>query len=212
MRPSRIFIQALVFIVAGVYLASYLIRGLPTTELFAPVGAAGSVASFAVLAFDQFLWRIPKVGRRLSKRPDIRGTWRGRLASNWVNPDTGQGVDPDPEVYLVVRQTFWSVTGNLITKESKSCSTTATIEDDGCGQFQFVAQYRNTPRASVRERSEVHHGSFKLDISGEPVDRLEGYYWTDRKTMGELEFARRSKRTVESYQHARDLSWGSART
>jgi hypothetical protein len=207
MRPSRNFIQALVLVVAGVYLVSYLIRGLPTTELFAPVGAAGSVVSFAVLAFDQFLWRIPKVGRRLSKRPDIRGTWRGRLASNWVNPDTGHGIEPDPEVYLVVRQTFWNVTANLITKESKSCSTVATIEDDGCGQYQLVAQYRNTPRASVRDHSEVHYGSFKLDISGQPVDQLEGYYWTDRNTMGELEFARRSSRTVESYKHAQRLAW-----
>lgn len=207
MRPSRIFIQALVLVVAGVYLASYLIRGLPTSELFAPIGAAGAVASLAVLAFDHLLWRLPKVGRRLSKRPDLRGTWRGRLASNWVNPETKQRIDPDPEVYLVVHQTFWSISGNLITKESKSCSTTATIEDDGCGQYQFVAQYRNTPRASVRERSEVHHGSFKLDIGGEQVDRLEGYYWTDRNTMGELEFDQRSMTVVDSYTHAQSLQF-----
>ena len=202
MRPSRLLIQALVLLVAGVYLVPYLIRGLPTSELFAPIGAA---ASLFVLAFDHFLWRIPKLGRRLSKRPDLRGTWRGRLASNWKNPETGQRIDPDPEVYLVVRQTFWSVSANLITKESKSCSTTATIEDDGCGQYQLVAQYRNTPRAGVRERSEVHHGSFKLDIGGEPVDRLEGYYWTDRNMMGELEFDRRSKETVDSHKHAQRL-------
>lgn len=205
MRPSRVFIQAIVFVVAGIYLIAFLARGLPTTELFAPIGAASSVASLLVLAFDHFLWRLPKAGRRFSKRPDIRGTWRGRLASNWINPETGQRIDPDPEVYLVVRQTFWSVTANLITKESKSCSTTATIEDDGCGQYQFVAQYRNTPRASVRERSEVHHGSFKLDVGGEPVDRLEGYYWTDRNTMGELEFDHRSLKTVDSFKHAQNL-------
>jgi hypothetical protein len=205
MRPSRIFVQALVLVVAGVYLVSYLIRGLPTSELFAPIGAAGAAAGLFVLAFDHFLWRIPRVGRKLSKRPDMRGTWRGRLASNWKNPDTGQRIDPDPEVYLVVRQTFWNVTANLITKESKSCSTTATIEDDGCGQYQFVAQYRNTPRASVRDRSEVHHGSFKLDIGGEPVDRLEGYYWTDRNTMGELEFDQRSSKAVDSFSHAQRL-------
>lgn len=205
MRPSRVFIQAIVLVVAGVYLVAFLARGLPTTELFAPIGAASSVASLLVLAFDHFLWRLPRVGRKLSKRPDLRGTWRGRLASNWENPETGQRIDPDPEVYLVVRQTFWSVTANLITKESKSCSTTATLEDDGCGQYQFVAQYRNTPRASVRERSEVHHGSFKLDIGGEPVDRLEGYYWTDRNTMGELEFDRRSGKAVDSFTHAQAL-------
>jgi hypothetical protein len=206
MRPSRIFIQGIVFVVAGVYLIAFLARGLPTTELFAPIGAASSVASLVVLAFDHFLWRIPKVGRKFSKRPDVRGTWRGRLASNWVDPETGQRHDPDPEVYLIVRQTFWSVTANLITKESKSCSTTAIIEDDGCGQYQLVAQYRNTPRASVRERSEVHHGSFKLDIAGEPVGQLEGYYWTDRNTMGELDFSRRSKKFAESFAHAQKLN------
>lgn len=113
MRPSRVFIQAIVLIVAGVYLASYLIRGLPTSELFAPIGAAGAVASLAVLAFDQFVWRAPGIGRKVSKRPDLRGTWRGRLSSNWVNPETGQRIDPDPEVYLVVRQTFWGVTGKI---------------------------------------------------------------------------------------------------
>jgi hypothetical protein len=205
MRPPRLLVQTLVLLVAGVYLVSYLVRGLPTSELFAPIGAAGALASLFVLAFDHFLWRVPKLGRRFSKRPDIRGTWRGRLASNWVDPKTQERIAPDPEVYLVIRQTFWSVTANLITKESKSCSTTAIIEDDGCGQHQLVAQYRNTPRASVRDRSEVHHGSFKLDIGGEPVDRLEGYYWTDRNTMGELDFDRRSLKVVDSYVHAQRL-------
>ncbi len=112
---------------------------------------------------------------------------------------------PTPEVYLVLRQTFWTVSANLITEESKSCSTTATIETDGCGQYQLVAVYRNTPRAAVRHRSEVHHGSFKLDVAGEPVDRLEGFYWTDRNTMGEFEFGRRSPRLVESYAAAQAL-------
>jgi SMODS-associating 2TM, beta-strand rich effector domain len=204
MRPSRIFIQALVLVVGAVYLISYLIRGLPTGELFAPIGAAGAVASLCVLAFDHFLWRIPKLGFLISKRPDIRGTWRGRLDSDWVDPETGDGKS-DVDVYLVVRQTFWTVTANLITKESKSCSTTATIEDDGCGQYQFIAQYRNTPRASVRDRSEVHHGSFKLDIAGRPPDRLDGYYWTDRKTRGELVLDARFSDAADSYAHATAL-------
>jgi hypothetical protein len=88
MRPPRLLIQAIVLVVAAVYLGSYLLRGLPTAELFAPIGAAGSAASLFVLAFDHLLWRLPVVGRQVSRRPDIRGTWRGRLASNWVNPET----------------------------------------------------------------------------------------------------------------------------
>lgn len=205
MRPSRLLIQAIVFVVAGIYLAAFLIQGLPTGDLLRPLGAATSAAGLFVIAFDLFLWRVPKVGRRVSKRPNIRGTWRGTLASHWEDPETGERVAPDPEVYLVVRQTFWSVSANLITKESKSCSTTAVVEDDGCGQYQLVAVYRNTPRAAVRHRSEVHHGAFKLDIGGEPVNRLEGYYWTDRNTIGEFEFDRRSDTTVESYAAAQAL-------
>ena len=159
-----------------------------------------------MLAYDHFIWRIPKLGRDVSNRPDVRGTWRGTLASHWIDPETNERVPPDTDVYLVVRQTFWKVTAVLITRESKSCSTTATVDDDGCGQYQLVAVYRNTPRAALRHRSEVHHGSFKLDISGEPVTRLEGYYWTDRNTMGELQFDRRFKHTVESFADGAALS------
>lgn len=205
MRPSQKLIQAIVLVVAGVYLAAFFIQGLPTGDLLRPLGAATAAAGLFVLAFDHLLWRVPKVGRRISKRPDLRGTWRGTLTSHWDDPQTQQRVPLDPEVYLVVRQTYWTVSASLITKESKSCSTTAVIEDDGCGQYQLVAMYRNTPRAAVRHRSEVHHGSFKLDIGGEPVDRLEGYYWTDRNTMGEFDFDRRSKSTVESYAAAQAL-------
>lgn len=207
MRPSHPLIQAIVLVIAGVYLIAFLIQGLPTGELLRPLGAATSAAGLFVLAYDHFLWRIPNLGRRISKRPNLRGTWRGTLTSHWSDPETGERIPPIPEVYLVIRQTFWSVSAILITAESKSCSTTAKVEGDGCGQYQLVAMYRNIPRAAVRHRSEVHHGAFKLDIGGEPVGRLEGYYWTDRNTMGELEFDRRQKKTIESYADAQALSW-----
>jgi hypothetical protein len=158
-----------------------------------------------VLAYDHFLWRLPKIGFLISKRPDLRGTWKGSLASHWISPETQQRIPPDPEVYMVIRQTYWSVNATLITKESKSCSTTALVEDDGCEQYQLVALYRNTPRAAVRDRSQVHHGAFKLDVGGRPPGRLEGYYWTDRNTMGELEFEAHDKRTVATYTDAQDL-------
>lgn len=207
MRPSRLFTQCIVFVVAGVYLVSFLIQGLPTESLFAPIGAAGAAASLAVLLFDHYLWRAPKLGRWVSKRPDLRGTWRGVLSTQWVDPRTGQRKPPDTEVYFVIRQTFWQISGDLLTMESRSCSAIAAIEREG-SHYKFVAQYRNVPRVSKRPPSTVHHGSFTLDIAGEPVDRLEGFYWTDRCTMGELEFDRRSPKAVDSFAHARQLSFG----
>ena len=104
-----------------------------------------------------------------------------------------------------MRQTFWSVAITLISHESKSRSTSALLEDGGHQQFELVALYRNTPRASVRGRSEVHHGAVRLEICGQPVSRLEGYYWTDRNTIGELTFAARSRKIVDSFAAAREL-------
>lgn len=205
MRPPRLLIQGIVFFVGAVYFVVYVCQGLPTGELLQPLGAAAALASLLVLLFDHFAWRWPGI-RRFANRPDIRGTWKGVLRSHWEDPDTGKRPDPI-EVYLVVQQTYWSVAAAQISEESKSCSTLALIEDDGCGQKQLVAMYRNTPRAAVRHRSEVHHGSFKLDLSGAPVDRLEGYYWTDRDTMGEFEFTAHSEKSCSSFSEARKLNF-----
>jgi hypothetical protein len=48
----------------------------------------------------------------------------------------------------------------------------------------------------------MHHGSASLDIIGRPASRLEGRYWTDRDTKGELEFVERRHQMVEGYQEA----------
>jgi hypothetical protein len=44
----------------------------------------------------------------------------------------------------------------------------------------------NTPKAGVRERSEIHYGSTILNFDGFNVTKMDGEYWTDRKTTGEI--------------------------
>jgi SMODS-associating 2TM, beta-strand rich effector domain len=65
------------------------------------------------------------------------------------------------------------------------------LDRTGDGVYGLYSIYRNTPRLSVRHRSPIHHGALMLDISGEPASQLEGFYWTDRRTMGELELDQR---------------------
>jgi hypothetical protein len=203
--PSRTVVNFVVLVVAAAYLVSYVAQGAPvTSDLARPLGAAAAAAVLLLQAFDRLLWRLPGV-RRFVGRPFIGGTWRGILASHWVDPKTGQRIPPDPEVYMVIRQTFWSVSARLITRESKSYSMVATVDSEGDSQFTLLAIYRNTPRASVRDRSPIHHGSLMVDISGDPPTRLEGFYWTDRKTMGELEFTTRFARVVNDYAAAQKL-------
>jgi hypothetical protein len=205
--PSRRVVNFVVTIAAVAYLVAYVAQGAPLTSDFArPFAAAAAVAALLLQAFDRFLWRWPGF-QYFARRPNVRGTWRGTLASQWHDPKTGKQIPPDPEVYLVIDQTYWSASVGLFTQESRSRTLTAQVADDGSGNFNVVGIYRNVPRAGVRHRSPIHHGTLMLDISGSPVDRLEGFYWTDRKTMGDLEFARRRPELVNDFRSAQGLNW-----
>jgi hypothetical protein len=107
---------------------------------------------------------------------------------------------------MVIRQTFWSVSARLITRESKSYSMVGAIDSEGDSHYSLMAVYRNTPRASVRGRSPIHHGTLMLDIGGDPPSRLEGFYWTDRKTMGEIELTQRFNKHVSDFAGAQQLA------
>jgi len=56
-------------------------------------------------------------------------------------------------------------------------------------------------RASKPDASRINI----LSDLGRPADRLEGRYWTDRETQGELTFSLRSATAVESYEQAEKL-------
>lgn len=198
-------ISAIVAIVGLSYLVFFVIEGQPLSGVARPLGAAVSAASLFVVAFDAYLWRAPGV-RLFVALPYIGGTWRGTLTSQWIDPDTETGIPPDPDVYLVVRQTYWSVSARLFTRESKSHTILARVDGDAHGVFGLYALYRNTPRASVRQRSPIHHGALMLDISGTPPNCLEGFYWTDRRTMGEVSFRDRFRQLVNDHEAARRVA------
>ena len=50
----------------------------------------------------------------------------------------------------------------------------------------------NTPKASVREKSEMHYGSTVLNFEGFKVSKMEGDYWTSRETTGEIKLTRKN--------------------
>ena len=146
------------------------------------------VTIYAILAliFTQWAWRLPVFKGWLVPFPDLEGTWEGTLESTWVNPNSGQRVPTKP-VTLVIRQKFSSVSCTIYTDESDSYSTTAQIiEDDESGVFRLSYNYINRSRANVRDRSAIHDGAAILKIILEPTRKLEGEYWTGRKTTGDI--------------------------
>lgn len=155
-------------------------------------------------AYERWLWaKLPSRWRR----PDLRGTWRGTLTSHWIDPDTSTA--PPPKVcYLVIGQTASTLEVAMLTDESRSESAVADLTVNGAG-WTLRYLYRGQPRISVDHRSTAHHGGATLNVDSVGA-RLEGHYWTDRNSRGELRFGSRAERRVATFAEAEGLGLGSA--
>ena len=199
--PAKTILYAVASLVVAALFGYSAIRGHTprhASEWLAPIGPAVAAAAGGLWLFDRFAWRWPGI-RHLVGRPILRGTWYGELASEWVNPQTGQPIPADPNVFLVVRQRYWQVSVRVLTKESSSASIVASFRADADGVQQLVYVYSNAPRPEVRHRSERHYGAAVLGAPRDPHDGLEGYYFTDRGTRGEMRFRECFKTLVETH-------------
>lgn len=71
----------------------------------------------------------------------------------------------------------------LTTNESKSRSKSFNIYKEG-EDWMLMYTYINEPNMLEREHSDIHYGTCVLEIKDK--DKLEGMYYTDRKTIGEI--------------------------
>jgi len=200
-RTVQLYAQMITFLV--VWVAVIIVAGVfNTVDLWAVVKSVPTAISiYAVIAlvFTQWVWRWKIFQGWLIKIPDLQGTWRGELKSDWVNPTTQQRIAPIP-VVLVVRQTFSTINCTLMTGESTSYSTTAAINLALDNRDLYLTyNYTNRPKAIVRDRSEIHDGAAILKIIKRPARMLEGEYWTSRKTRGDMTLNFESKSLVERF-------------
>ncbi|MFJ5301094.1 hypothetical protein [Streptomyces sp. NPDC088350] len=173
-------------IAALVLLALALLAGQGFSQVPLRVySIAGTVAALVFALWERFIWKW-KVIRYFTGVPLVAGTWRGQLVSSYVHPD-GSTVPPIPTA-VYVSQAASAVTVTLFTGESKSVSENAKLIHDPDGRWRLSWQYVNTPRPGVRERSERHKGAAEVYIGSQPGEGLEGAYFTDRRTDGELRF------------------------
>jgi hypothetical protein len=70
--------------------------------LFGKLGLVVSLVYGGMLLFATYAWSWRIFKGWLVKRPDLRGTWRATLNSDWVNPKTNMK-GPPIEAYIVVR-------------------------------------------------------------------------------------------------------------
>ena len=205
---TRLHISSFIGLTVGVWLLALWFQGMPvlSAEFVKPFSLVVGIITLVVTLFNKYLWCWRIFRGWYVKRPDLRGTWKADLKSSWVNPENGQGIAPIPG-YVVIRQSLTSLSFRLMTKESRSVLVAYSIdrqEDDDL--YKLVGVYRNEPKIELQGvRSEIHHGSFALDIHGSPVYELQGHYWTDRGTKGGMRLFGRDKKLYDTFEQAEAL-------
>ena len=140
------------------------------------------------------------LGDNYSLERELGGGGIGTLTSFWEDPTTSKR-PASQTVFLVVRQSASRLTVVLLTAESSSRSSLASLSDDGTNA-SLAYMYLNRPDSRVEHRSRMHNGSAFLEITGRPATRIRGRYWTDRDSRGELDFDQRSFRLVDDFREA----------
>jgi len=199
---QRIHLSALLLIFSLVWAGLLVLEGVNVTPaFFSPLSKVIGIGVLLLSAFDLWLWRVPVLHGWFVKRPYLRGTWRVTFQTSWRNPETGQIPGPITG-FMVVRQTYTNLTMTLLTQESSSQFVADELAVAPDGSFVVFAVYHNEPKVQVRHRSEIHYGALKLSVRGTPATSMEGTYWTDRLTRGDIRLTERRKGIFDDFESA----------
>lgn len=215
---SRQHITALIALAFVSWATLMLARGNSLTwdEVW-PFSTVVSIVTGASTAFDRWWWKWSRFQGWFVKVPNISGTWKVIINTQWRNPETGEHPGPIT-CYMAVRQTYSSLSMRLMTGESTSWLIAQRIVREDDGVLYVTGVYLNRPQVGLRgrqseivhgRRSEIHHGALLLEVKGHPPTTLDGHYWTDRDTRGAMNMATRRKEIFSTYEEAREAFDGS---
>ncbi len=183
-------IRIFAFVILGLAFIVYSIIFLVTQNLdsidfhkaITHVSTTISINIILWMIFIAWGWKLKIFYPWLVPFPNLSGDWKGTIKSNWKDKE----LEPIP-IEVSITQNFFNVQVRIKTKESRSYSIGASFDiDNERGFQQLFYTYLNTPKAGVRERSEIHYGSTILNFDGFKVTKMDGEYWTDRETTGEI--------------------------
>ena len=200
---SRLHLGALLALAVAAWFA--LLWWHETPVSWDHLGPFGLVLGFLVAVvglFKRWWWSWGWLQGWFVQRPDLRGTWRVTLKSEWRDRRRKKTVEPI-EGYMVVRQTLTTLNMRLLTRESSSRLEAHNVVRADDGVYHVAAVFVNEPKIELRgKRSEIHYGAMMLQVQGEPPKTLEGHYWTDRDSRGEMLLFDRVDARFDRYEEA----------
>lgn len=192
--PTAMWTRIVIALAAGFWFVAALLLDVPVNDSWMkPLGVASSAVVALLLLFDLFVWRWLPLA--LVRRPILRGTWKARAVSSFE-------VDGKPvewDCFIVIRQTYSSISVEMLFPKSESNSSSANLLVID-GRYELWYTYTSEAHVLEREGNPPHRGAAKFRVSGDP--RLEGDYWTDRRTVGRIEADLHSIRFASNYPYA----------
>lgn len=150
-----------------------------------------NVVTFEILlwlVFAKWAWKLKIFQGWLVKFPILEGKWLGEIKTTW-SPPNGDVITTPIQAELVIKQSFIRMSCIMKTNEMSSQSfSTEFLEDPDSDVIKLVYSYINIPKAGVRDKSNIHYGTVLLEVITAPQKMLQGIYWTDRKTTGDINF------------------------
>lgn len=165
---------------------------------------ANGIVLLIAVAFDRWLWKLGVFRPWLVKIPDLSGTWRVTLHSNWKGPGSSTA-EPPIEAYLAVYQTLTSLRMRLMTTQSVSQLLGSQVSPSPDGSSSIAVVYRNEPSIQYRPTSPIHHGAMLLYIPLKREATIKGTYWTDRGTSGDIELESRVQGILDDFAVAKEV-------
>jgi hypothetical protein len=169
----------------------FLTQNLESIDFHKAITHVSTTISINIILWMIFIswgWKLKIFYPWLVPFPNLSGDWEGTIRSNWKEKE----LEPIP-IEVSITQNFFNVQVRIKTKESRSYSIGASFDiDNERGFQQLFYTYLNTPKAGVRVRSEIHYGSTILNFDGFKVTNMDGEYWTDRETTGEITLTKKN--------------------
>ena len=207
MKFSRLQISIILAIAVLAWFIVLLVQGTQVSwNHLAPFSTVVGVLVILSLVVEHYLWRQSWLQKWFVSMPDLRGTWKVVIHSDWVNPESGETVPPI-QCFMGVKQSMSSLQMHLMTPESESWFVAYNIRHAQSGHgYQIAAVYTNKPGVNLRnDRSSMHLGALVLETHGENEiipESIAGEYWTDRKTTGTIVLSDKSKKLFTRFDDA----------
>lgn len=185
-RYTRAILYSFLVIVGFTYWGYWYFQG-DNVNLWDIITTSISVTAFLVTSFVLWAWKWKIFQGWLVPFPNLNGKWKGNIKYIF------EGKEFTRKIEVTIKQTFISIIVKFNTKESHSVNFCGSFNIDNKRDVkQLIYSYQNEPGANFRDRSPVHFGTTRLDISHDCTS-MTGEYWTSRKTTGSISLKKDKK-------------------